>query len=336
MPVAAAAVAEHPLSKTSWPCSAWIVLNRFFTPAALVVLRPRRRQHRRLQRTMYHPATDGPRSSGSTSQMAVDMELSAWSIRRHPIQFPQAHPPRRAHLVIALDPSVCKPRPAYERRRPLHGRLANAGERLGLRNNSRRLMDAVAYGVEGDGRSAQTAAACRSPKPNRVLAALPRKTGCERADRRDTGHTELSRQHNRTAASLQRGRGSQRRQFWLGCSMRATAIWLWQAVFSLSCARRTQMRLPAGPPLPARGRALIKQAQLGVDQSPATGCFLFADRAALLDGGREDNSRQVARHWPLARSQPTDTEHQNAFAFHRDRHQRDHVTTAPCRRRRGV
>lgn len=93
----------------------------------------------------YHPRIDGePEWVELHNQMAVDMDLSHWSLDNAvSFTFPEGTViPAGGYLVIASDLAQLGTIAALG---PFTGRLDNAGERLELRNNSGRLMDALDY-----------------------------------------------------------------------------------------------------------------------------------------------------------------------------------------------
>lgn len=104
---------------------------------------------------MYHPATNEPGMEWVElrNQLAVDVDISGWSLGGA-IQytFPSnTIVPGGGFVVVALSPqtlgAVLGTTNLFG---PFTGRLGNNGDRLELRNNSGRLMDAVTYGVEDD------------------------------------------------------------------------------------------------------------------------------------------------------------------------------------------
>ncbi len=104
---------------------------------------------------MFHPQTNEATLEWVElhNQMAVDVELSGWSIRGGiEYDFPEgAVIPGRGHLVVALSPaSLSVLTGATNVVGPFIGRLSNSGEELRLRNNNGRVVDRVEYGVEGD------------------------------------------------------------------------------------------------------------------------------------------------------------------------------------------
>ncbi len=93
----------------------------------------------------YHPRSDSdPEWVELHNQMAVDMDLSQWSLDGAvSFTFPEGSIiPAGGYLVVAADPALLSTTAALG---PFFGRLDNAGERLELRNNSGRLMDALEY-----------------------------------------------------------------------------------------------------------------------------------------------------------------------------------------------
>ena len=103
---------------------------------------------------MYHPARGESTLEWVElhSQMAVDMDLSGWSIAGGiAFTFPEGTiVPGGGFLVVAISPSALATASGLaDAWGPFAGRLANDGERLELRNNSDRLMDWVDYGDDG-------------------------------------------------------------------------------------------------------------------------------------------------------------------------------------------
>lgn len=84
------------------------------------------------------------------NQMAVDVELSNWSLDGIAFTFPtNTIIAGGAYLVIASDPIALRTRTAQTNiLGPFSGRLDNAGERLDLLNHNQRVMDSVRYGID--------------------------------------------------------------------------------------------------------------------------------------------------------------------------------------------
>ncbi len=82
--------------------------------------------------------------------MSVRMDLSRWRLAGGvTFIFPEGTViPGGGHLVVALQPEALRSIGVSNVVGPFQGRLSNAGERLELRNNNNRLMDAVDYGVD--------------------------------------------------------------------------------------------------------------------------------------------------------------------------------------------
>ncbi|HTD68714.1 MAG TPA: lamin tail domain-containing protein, partial [Candidatus Limnocylindria bacterium] len=104
---------------------------------------------------MYHPQTSETTLEWVElcNQMAVDVELSGWSIRGGiDYDFPEgAVIPGRGYLLVALSPATMTAITGGTNVvGPFSGRLSNSGEEIRLRNNNGRVVDAVEYGVEGD------------------------------------------------------------------------------------------------------------------------------------------------------------------------------------------
>ena len=101
---------------------------------------------------MYHPADDtGSEWIELYNQMAVDMDLSGWSLSDAvSFQFPRETILAGGdYLVVAADPSAFQDATGFEGALgPWTGRLSNSGENIELRDNNDRLMSSVAYGDE--------------------------------------------------------------------------------------------------------------------------------------------------------------------------------------------
>jgi hypothetical protein len=104
---------------------------------------------------MYHPGSGDLRGEWVElyNQLAVNVDLSGWSISGG-IQYRFAEGtviPGGGYLVLAQLPAELKAAAGVTNIwGPFTGRLANGGDTLRLRNNNDRLMDELAYGVEGD------------------------------------------------------------------------------------------------------------------------------------------------------------------------------------------
>ena len=104
---------------------------------------------------MYHPPQNEQALEWVElhNQMAVDMDLSGWSIGGGTsFDFPEGTIIRGGgYLVVASSPADLQAQTGYAAALgPLVGRLDNAGERLNLRNNNGRLMDRLEYNDAGD------------------------------------------------------------------------------------------------------------------------------------------------------------------------------------------
>lgn len=104
---------------------------------------------------MYHPATNEPVMEWVElhNQMAVDVDLSGWSISKGiDFRFPEGTViSGGGYLVVASSPaSLTAATGLTNVFGPFTGRLSNSGESLELLNNNGRLMDTLAYGVEGN------------------------------------------------------------------------------------------------------------------------------------------------------------------------------------------
>ena len=104
---------------------------------------------------MYHPAANESAMEWVElhNQMAVDMDLSGWSLQGG-IQyaFPAGTIIRGGgYRVVAISPGALAAATGLTNLLgPFLGRLSNSGERLELRNNNRRLMDWLNYKDDGD------------------------------------------------------------------------------------------------------------------------------------------------------------------------------------------
>jgi hypothetical protein len=104
---------------------------------------------------MYHPLTNETTREWIEfrNQMAVDMDISNWSIENGvEFTFPEGTVvPGGGYVVVALSSvDLMSATGLTNVLGPFTGRLSNNGETLELRNNNRRLMDSLSYGVEGD------------------------------------------------------------------------------------------------------------------------------------------------------------------------------------------
>jgi hypothetical protein len=104
---------------------------------------------------MYHPATNEPAMEWVElrNQLAVDIDISDWSIRGG-IQFTFASNTivrGGGYIVVAVSPASLQAVTGLANIvGPFTGRLNNAGDTLQIRNNSGRVVDEISYGVDGD------------------------------------------------------------------------------------------------------------------------------------------------------------------------------------------
>ena len=98
---------------------------------------------------MYHPA-DGDAATEWIelhNQMALDMDISEWSIDEIGFRFPERTTmPAGGYVLIAKDPNQFQDLPNQPVYGPFTGRLDNGGETLTLRNFGQRVMDEISYG----------------------------------------------------------------------------------------------------------------------------------------------------------------------------------------------
>lgn len=108
---------------------------------------------------MYHPAAASAAAEDAAewiefrNQMAVDIDMSGWSITGGVnYAFPQGTLARAgSYLVVAASPGTLQASSDYTGALgPWTGRLANDGEELNLRNRDGRIMDTITYGTDGD------------------------------------------------------------------------------------------------------------------------------------------------------------------------------------------
>src|SRR5437762_367295 len=95
---------------------------------------------------MYHPQTNETAFEWVEfyNQMAVDLDISGWSIQNGiSYTFPQGTFVRGGgHIVVAISPADLMPATGLTNvLGPFSGRLSNAGETLELHNNDNRLID---------------------------------------------------------------------------------------------------------------------------------------------------------------------------------------------------
>lgn len=107
-----------------------------------------------INEVMYHPT--GPQSRGEWielhNQMGINMDISGWALTDGIFyEFPEGTViPGNGYLVIASNPAALQADTGFEHAvGPFTGRLNNSDERIVLRNNSNRLMDAIEY-LDGD------------------------------------------------------------------------------------------------------------------------------------------------------------------------------------------
>ncbi len=103
---------------------------------------------------MYHPADDAaPEWIELHNQMAVDMDLSGWSLSDGVVfEFPSGTViPAGGYLVVASDLAAMQATTGFaDALGPFVGALSNGGERLQLRDNNDRLMNEVDYNDKGN------------------------------------------------------------------------------------------------------------------------------------------------------------------------------------------
>ena len=131
--------------KLGWSCAVW----------AAFVLSARADSTVVFNEIMYHPATNEPGLEWVElhNQMAVDMDLSGWSLDNSiGYAFPEGTVlSGGGYMVVAVNPSALMAVTGLTNVvGPFSGRLANSGETIKLRNKDGRVMDSVAYGVDGD------------------------------------------------------------------------------------------------------------------------------------------------------------------------------------------
>ena len=104
---------------------------------------------------MYHPSTNEAEMEWVElhNQMSVDMDISHWSLAGG-IAYTFAEGtivPGGGYLVVAISPATLMATAGITNvLGPFSGRLSNSGDTLQLLNNSRRVMDSLTYGMEGD------------------------------------------------------------------------------------------------------------------------------------------------------------------------------------------
>jgi hypothetical protein len=103
---------------------------------------------------MYHPAAGAPEWIELYNQMAIDIDMSGWSLEGAVEYLFTDGTLIRAgsYLVVASQPEVlwAQASPSTQILGPFAGKLDNGGETIRLVNNSGRLLDRVQYGSDGD------------------------------------------------------------------------------------------------------------------------------------------------------------------------------------------
>ena len=104
---------------------------------------------------MFHPRTNEPGLEWVElyNQMAVDVDVSGWKLASGiDYVFPANSIVRGGGFaVVALSPAdLALATGLTNLHGPFTGRLANSGESLQLLNNSGRVVDEIAYGVDGE------------------------------------------------------------------------------------------------------------------------------------------------------------------------------------------
>lgn len=127
---------------------------------------------------MYHPAVNEPALEWVEfhNQLAVDLDVSEWSITGGiDYKFPVGTVVKGGgYVVVAISPSALQLATGLTGvLGPFTGRLSNNGERLVLRNNSDREVDAVEYGVDGNWPVGPDGSGVSLAKRDRDLASAP-------------------------------------------------------------------------------------------------------------------------------------------------------------------
>ena len=128
---------------------------------------------------MYHPATNEAALEWVElrNQMAVDVDLSAWSLRGE-VEYTFASNTivrGGAFVLVALSPTTMTNITGSTNGLfgPFTGRLSNSGGTLRLHNNSGRIVDEITYGTEGDWPAAADGSGSSLAKRDRDSASGP-------------------------------------------------------------------------------------------------------------------------------------------------------------------
>ena len=125
---------------------------------------------------MYAPTDGAPEWIELHNQMAVDMDLSGWSLASG-IEYPFPEGTiieGGGYLVVSSLPNAL---PQIRTLGPFRGRLANGGERIELRDNNWRLMSVIDYRDDGEWPVGADGSGASLSKMKRVLRPRRRTTG---------------------------------------------------------------------------------------------------------------------------------------------------------------
>lgn len=279
---------------------------------------------------MYHPATNEPAMEWLElhNQMAVDLDISHWSLDGGICyQFGSNVVIKGGgYLVVASSPSnLVAATSATNVFGPFTNRLANSGETLQLRDNNRRVVSEVSYGVDGewpvapDGSGVSLAkldpgAACR---PAKNWSISPQMGGTPGRVNFPTPATNVALAFNELSAATNG-------DYWVELINYGTnSLELGGWVVALDCQTNASAEyvLPAST-LPAGGCVMLDEATLGFHP-------LAGDKLYLLPPARAQVVDAVpVKSTPRGRSpdgsgewlKPTNLTpgHSNYFVFHRE------------------
>lgn len=135
---------SHRRQNLAWRCLCFTILCATGWADSVVVF----------NEIQYHPAVGAPEWIELYNQMAIDIDLSGWSLDGA-VEYTFVEGtliPAGSYLVVASQPELfwAQGIPTSKVLGPFKGKLDNGGETIRLINNSGRLLNRVRYGTDGD------------------------------------------------------------------------------------------------------------------------------------------------------------------------------------------